>query len=88
MPTYGFTLAVLIRRQPHFVSVFSKGFEFLNDLFLVFRNDITRLVVIINVNTHILLLKVPDMAVATLYLEVFAQNFFYRLRFRRRLHNQ
>ena len=73
MPGYGFSLAVLIGREPHGLG---RGGEFLevgHDLLLVGRNDIFGLEPVFHIHAQFLLLQVPDVADAGFHEIVSAQ---------------
>ena len=73
MPGDGFSLAVLIGREPHGLG---RGGEFLevgHDLLLVGRNDIFGLEPVFHIHAQFLLLQVPDVADAGFHEIVSAQ---------------
>ena len=86
MPRDGFSFTVFIGCQPYLLGLAGILTKLLDDFFLFFRNLIFR-DKRLDINAHLLLFQVTDMAVARHYLEVFAEEFFYRLGLGRRLNN-
>ena len=72
MPADTFSLPVLIRCQPYFITFFCQCFQVIYHLRFFRRNNILRLKIIVEVDAHIVLLQVSDMAVATLHFKVFS----------------
>ena len=76
MSSDGFSFTVLVRRDPDFISLFCKFFEFCDDFFLFRCDFVGRLEVFFEVNTNSFLWQIDDMTIGCFDLIVGSEEFF------------
>src|SRR5574344_2141970 len=86
MPCNGFSLAVLIGCEPDHIGTAYSFLKFIDQFTFVFRYLVLRLIVVLNIDAHILFCQVANMSITGFYFIVAAKKFFYRLDFIWRLY--
>ena len=87
MPCYGFPFAVFIGCQPYLVGLLHCFLQVGNQFVLLLGDVVFGLVLIIDVNTHLFLGQIADMAVARFHYIIFTEKLLDGLRFGWRLYD-